>query len=300
MHPRHLLQLLVLSATWGGSFVLLRIASPALGPWVLGGVRCALAAVAFAVLLRALRQPWPPWHAWPELAAVSLLTVAAPFVLFPIAALHVPAGYSAVLNATSPMFSVMTAAAMGDEKLTLRKALGCAVGFGGVLLLVRLGPIEPSMSVLLAALACIAAAATYGVGAVWMRRVAVRHSPLSASAAVHVSAMAILAGPTIVALPWARPTIAAVLALLFLGIATSGLMYWLSMRLMREVSTSAATSSAFLIPVFGIVWGSIFLNEPLGKGMLPGCVAILFAIVLVTGANPIRFLLVRDRGRRKT
>jgi drug/metabolite transporter (DMT)-like permease len=103
MHTRHFIQLIALSALWGGSFPLLRIASPAL----------LLAALVLAVLMRVLRQRWPARAAWSRLALLSLLTVVAPFVLFNWAALVIPAGYSAVLNATAPLFGVLGAAAMG-------------------------------------------------------------------------------------------------------------------------------------------------------------------------------------------
>ena len=100
MQTRHFLQLIFLSALWGGSFPLLRIASPALGPWLLAGLRCLLAALVLTLLMRALRKQWPSRAAWPRLGLLGLLTVVAPFVLFNWAALVIPAGYSAVLNAT--------------------------------------------------------------------------------------------------------------------------------------------------------------------------------------------------------
>ncbi|MFC6280164.1 MULTISPECIES: EamA family transporter [Polaromonas] len=110
MQTRHFLQLIALSALWGATFPLLRIASPALGPWVVAGLRCVLASVVLTVLMLSLRERWPLRAAWPRLAILSLLTVVAPFVLFNWAALAIPAGYSAVLNATSPLFGVLGAA----------------------------------------------------------------------------------------------------------------------------------------------------------------------------------------------
>ena len=71
-----------------------------------------------------------------------------------------------------------------------------------------------------------------------------------------------------------------------LGLFTSGLMYWISMRLMREIPASAATSAAFMIPLFGVAWGGMFLGEPVTWGMAPGCVLVLTATALITGFNP--------------
>ena len=73
-----------------------------------------------------------------------------------------------------------------------------------------------------------------------------------------------------------------------LGLFTSGLMYWISMRLMREIPASAATSAAFMIPLFGVGWGGLFLGEPVTWGMAPGCVLVLTATALITGFNPFK------------
>jgi drug/metabolite transporter (DMT)-like permease len=289
MHTRHFLQLIFLSALWGGSFPLIRVASPAFGPLGLAGIRCALAAVVLALLMRALRQRWPETaRTWWRLTVLGLLTVVSPFVLFNWAGLVLPAGYSAVLNATAPLFGILGAAAVGEERLTTRRLAGCALGFAGVALLVRLGPVAVDTSVVLAALACTAAAASYGLGAILMKRATLAHQPLPASAAVHLAATLVLVLPTAATATQMRPTMAAVLAVAVLGTVTSGFMYWVSMRLMREIPASAATSSAFMIPLFGVTWGALFLGEPVTAGMLPGCLLVLAATALVTGFNPFR------------
>ncbi len=288
MHTRHFVQLIAMSALWGASFPLLRIASPVLGPWVVAGWRCLLAAVVLGVLMRSLRERWPPRAAWPRLALLSLLSVVIPFVLFNWAALVIPAGYSAVLNATAPLFGVLGAAIAGEEKLTPKRLAGCAVGFAGVTLLVQLGPVDVTPQVVLASLACIVAAASYGFGTILMKRATLIHAPLSASAAVYVAATVILAIPTGMATPSAHLDIGALLAVAVLGTVTSGLMYWISMRLMREISASAATSAAFVIPLFGVTWGALFLGERVTINMLPGCVLVLAATALIAGFNPFR------------
>ncbi len=282
------MQLMALSALWGGSFPLLRIASPALGPWVVASLRCTLAAGVLAILMHALRDRWPPRAAWPQLALLSTLTVVVPFVLFNWAALVIPAGYSAVLNATAPLFGVLGAAVAGEERLTRRRLLGCVVGFAGVALLVQLGPVVVTPRVVLAALACTAAAASYGFGAILMKRATLAYAPLPASAAVHVAAALILVLPAGLAAPSAQPTPGALMAVAVLGIITSGFMYWISMRLMREIPASAATSAAFMIPLFGVTWGGLFLGETVTASMLPGCVLVLVATALITGFNPFR------------
>lgn len=293
MLARHFLQLVFLSAVWGASFPLIRIAAPAFGPWPMACLRCALAAVVLSLLMRITRNRWPARRHWPAITLLSALTVGAPFVLFNWAGLVLPAGYSAVLNATAPLFGVIAGALFERERLTGRKLLGCAVGLAGVALLVRLGPVTPDWRVILAVLACTAASASYGFGAILMKRATMAHDALPASAAVHVAGALVLLLPAAVAAPAVQLRPDAIVALAVLGTVTSGFMYWLSMRLMREIPASAATSSAFMIPMFGVSWGALFLGEPVTPGMVPGVALVLVACALVTGFNPFRLLARR-------
>ncbi|MCY7369643.1 MAG: DMT family transporter [Polaromonas sp.] len=288
MRTRHFTQLIGMSALWGASFPLVRIASPVLGPWVLAAGRCVLASLVLGFLLVTLRQRWPARQQWPALALLGLGSVVLPFMLFNWAALALPASYSAVLNATVPLFGILGAALVREERLTGRRLVGCAAGFVGVALLVRLGPVAITPPVIWGALACIAASASYGFSATYMKRASVRHAPLSAAAAVHVAGSVMLLLPAGASLPQMQVSTAALLALGMLGFVTSGFMYWVSLRLMREIPASAATSAAFMIPLFGVTWGGLFLGEPVTASMLPGGLLIFVAMVLVTGFNPFR------------
>lgn len=290
MHPRHFFQLLFLSAIWGASFPLIRVAAPAFTPFPMACLRVALAAGVLALLMRVTRQAWPAREHLRSLVLLSLLTLVVPFVLFNWAGLVIPAGYSAVCNATAPLFAMLAGTLFGEERLSRPKLLGCAVGLAGVALLVRLGPVDVDTRVVLAVLACIGASANYGFGAILMKRATLKHHPLPASAAVHVVGTLLLLAPAAAAAPDVRWQAEAVIALCILGIVTSGFMYWISMRLMREIPASAATSSAFLIPMFGVTWGAAFLGEPVTWGMLPGVLLVLVACGLVTGFNPLALL----------
>lgn len=290
MQARHFLQLLFLSAIWGASFPLIRVAAPAFGPFPMACLRCALAAGVLAVLMRITRDAWPAREHWRSLVLLALVTLVVPFVLFNWAGLVLPAGYSAVCNATAPLFSVLAGSLYGEERWTRPKLLGCAVGIFGVALLVRLGPVDANPMVVLAVLACIVASANYGFGSILMKRATLKHHPLPASAAVHIAATVVLLLPAAATAPSVRWSPQAAIALAVLGMVTSGFMYWLSMRLMREIPASAATSPAFLIPMFGVTWGALFLGEPVTWGMLPGVLLVLVACALVTGFNPLALL----------
>jgi drug/metabolite transporter (DMT)-like permease len=278
-------QLIGLSALWGASFMLIRIASPQLGPTVLAFLRIGMATLVLGLLMRFMRHHWPAHH-WRELALLGLLSVAAPFMLFAWAGLHLPAGYSALLNSTAVLFGIVAAWWMKEDTLTLRKLLGCACGFSGVALIVSLGPIEPTPLVLLAALACIGASASYGISTSLMKRALTRIQPLQIAASIHLLAWVMLLPGAGWALPQARFTPAALAATAVLGVVTSGLAYWLHLRIMVHITPVAAMSPTFLIPVFGVAWGHLFLGEQLSSGIYLGGALVLLASALVTGFNP--------------
>jgi drug/metabolite transporter (DMT)-like permease len=284
---RHFAQLIGLSALWGASFMFLRIASPVLGPWVLAGGRVALAALTLALLMRVLRHRWP-WSHWKELLLLAALSVSLPFLLYAWAALRLPAGYSALLNTTVVLFGTLSAAWLGQDTLTWRKLAGCVAGAVGVALIVRLGPVQLDWPTLMAALACIGAAFCYGISTPLMKRATQRIQPLAISATIHVLALLLVLPGALWALPEARFSTTALSAMLVLGVVTSGLAYWAHLRIIRHVSPVAATSPAFLIPVFGVAWGHIFLGEALSPGIFAGGALVLLATALVTGFNPLR------------
>lgn len=276
-----------LSALWGSSFVLLRIASPALGPVVLATMRLGLAALTLMVLMTALRHQWPRAH-WKEVLWLGILTAALPFLFFSYAALHLPAGYVALLNSTAVLFATLSSAWFKEDTLTWRKLAGCAAGFVGVALIVQLGPVAPTPTVLLAALAGIAGAGCYGVATPLMKQATTRMQPLAISASIHLAATVVMLPGAAWALPGARFTLPAVSAVLVLGVITSGLAYWVHLRILRHVPPVAAISPAFMIPLFGVTWGHLFLGETLGSGIYLGGAFVLLATALVTGFNPLR------------
>lgn len=286
---RHFLQLVLLSALWGASFLFIRIASPVLGPNVMAALRIGLATLTLIGIMRVANESWP-WRHWRELFGLGTLTVALPFLLYAWAALHLPAGYSSLLNTMAVPFGVIAAAWMKEDTLSVRKWLGCLSGFAGVALIVQLGPVQPTPALLLAAAACVAASACYGIATTWMKRATQRMSPLSIAAGIHAAALVLLLPGAAWSLPEARFTPGALAAVAVMGIVTSGLAYWLNLRVLKHVSPVAAMSSAFMIPLFGVAWGHVFLGEALGPGMLWGGALVLVATGLVTGFNPLQWL----------
>lgn len=283
----HFFQLVGLSALWGASFLFIRVASPAVGPWALAGLRVLLASLTLGLLLHGLKQA-KPWTHWRRLLPLGVMAVAVPFVLYAWAALTLPGGYMALLNTTAVLFGAVSAAWLGDDRLTSSKLLGCALGLAGVALIVQLGPIHPTPEVMRAAGACLLAAACYGMSTPLMKRSTSHLEPLPIALGMNLVAGLVLW--PMAAWHWPQaplsPEVWASLAVL--GIGSSGLASWLHLRIMRHVSPVAAMSPAFMIPLFGVTWGHLVLNEPLGTGLLGGGALILLATALVTGFNPLR------------
>jgi len=284
---KYFAQLVALSALWGASFLLIRIASPLLGPNVLAALRIGMATLTLAVLIRAMRHQWPLKH-WRELAVLGALSVALPFILFAWAALQLPAGYSALLNSTAVVFGIFSAAWFKEDTLTLRKLLGCVSGFAGVALIVGLGPVKLTPQVLLAALACILASACYGISTPLMKRAITRMQPLEIAAGIHGISMVFLLPGAVWSWPDAHFTWGALAAVALMGVVTSGLAYWMHIRILAHVTPVAAMSPTFMIPVFGVTWGHIFLGEQLSSGIYAGGALVLLATGLITGFNPLQ------------
>jgi drug/metabolite transporter (DMT)-like permease len=202
--------------------------------------------------------------------------------------LKLPAGYSALLNTTAVMFGIVSAAWMKEDTLTLRKLMGCIFGFAGVALIVGLGPVDPSPQVILAALACTLGSACYGIATPLMKRALTRMQPLEIAAGIHALALLMLLPGAAWSWPQANFTPGALAAVALMGVVTSGLAYWLHIRILVHVSPVAAMSPIFMIPVFGVTWGHLFLGEELGAGIWAGGALVLIASALITGFSPWR------------
>ena len=287
MKTKYFFQLVALSALWGSSFMLTRLAAPVLGPNLLAAMRMSIAAVVLVISMRVLKHRWP-WEHWRELLLLGFLAVAGPHVLYSWSALHLPAGYAALLTVTSVLFGAFASAWMKEETLTSGKLLGCMVGFAGAALVVRLGPVQPTPTLVTSAIVCIGGSALSGISTPFLKRAITRMEPLTITAGMHATAVVLLLPGAVYDWPQATFTLKAVAAVALMGSTTSGLAYWMYMRIMRHVPPVAALSSTFMITGFGVMWAILFLDEASGPALYAGGALILVASMLVTGFNPLR------------
>jgi drug/metabolite transporter (DMT)-like permease len=289
MKARYFIQLVMLSALWGASFILTRVAAPQLGPNVSAGLRMLLATVVLAAIMRALKHPWPTQH-WRELLMIGFLAVAGPHLLYSWSALHLPGGYGALLSVTAVLFGAFTSAFLKEETLTRGKLTGCVLGLLGAALVVKLGPVEPTHTLVISALVCLGAAALSGTATPLLKRATSRMEPLSITAGMHAAAVLMLLPGALHDLPQAHFTLSAVAAVLVLGIATSGLAYWMFMRIIQHVPPMASMTANFMSTGFGVLWSVLLLDEPTSWAMAAGGGLIVLACLLVSNLNPLRAL----------
>jgi len=275
MHVSDWVRLLLLAGLWGGSFAFIRVAAPVLGAFWLAFARVALAfAALFALALgrRAVPSLLPHWRGY---AVIGVVNSALPFALFSFAEQYITASAAAILNATSPFFAGIVAALWLKEALTLRKLAGMGLGFAGVALLVGWQSERLSGMSLLATLACLAAALCYGVASVYAKRNMVG-VPSAAVALYSQFTAAIFLAPALCFVPLPNsPSPLVVANVLALALASTALAYLLYFRLIATIGPARALTVTFLIPLFGVLWGYLFLGEPLTANMLAGCGLIL-------------------------
>jgi drug/metabolite transporter (DMT)-like permease len=283
MRSSDLTRLVVLAAIWGGSYTLMRIIAPVLGGTGTAWVRILLAGLMLWGYAAAIASPleWRKW--WKQYLWVGLFNSAIPFSLIAFAMQTLPANYGAVINALAPLFGALFAAFMLSEVLSPRKIAGIALGFVGVAILVRLGPVEVTTPLLIAAASCVLATACYGYISVYTKKY-VNGAPNMGLATGTLLLPAIPLGffavPT---LPTVMPSVSVTLGVLMLALVCSAIAYLLYFKLIRDVGPTKAISVTFLVPLFGVLWGVLFLGETITLTTVVGACAIFGGMALVLG-----------------
>jgi drug/metabolite transporter (DMT)-like permease len=284
VRPADTARLLALAAIWGASFIFIRVTAPVLGPvWMAEG-RVLIGGLALAAWF-AITGFDPQWRRHMKFyATVGVINSAAPFSLYGFAGMHLSASVMSILNATSPMFGLLLGAAFTGERLTARKVAGLIVGIAGVALVARLDVLEGSPDPMLgwAIAACLGAAFTYGLTGVYIKLRGAGVPPRGIAVGAQLFGALALA-PLLPLLPPVSTPDAAVLAnLVALGILASAIALILYFRLMTDIGATRALTVTYLIPLFALFWGVLFLGETLTAPMIAGGALILAGTVLVT------------------
>ena len=289
MGPREWALLITLSVVWGGSYLFIGIAVRELPPLTIVALRVALAALTLQTVLRLIGTRIPMRReAWRAFFGMGILNNVIPFVLIVWGQTHIASGLASILNATTPLFTVVVAHFLTrDERLTGLRLAGVLVGFAGVAVMIGGAALQSLGVNVTAQLAVLAAALSYAFSGVYGRRFKAMGIAPAATAAGQLTASSLMLLPAAILVdrPWTLPMPSAetVTAVLALALVSSAFAYILFFRLLEAAGATNAGLVTFLIPVSAILFGTLILGEVLEPKHVAGMALIAAGLLLIDG-----------------
>jgi drug/metabolite transporter (DMT)-like permease len=281
--------LAILSIVWGGSFLFVGVAVRELPPLTIVALRVVTAASALLLTLRLMGVDLPRTRqVWYAFLGMSILNNVIPFTLIVWAQSHIASGLASILNATTPLFTVIVAHYLTeDERLTGQRFAGVIVGFAGVAVMIGAAAFASLDASILAQLAVLGAALSYSLSGVFGRRFKTMGIPPLATAAGQVTVSSAILLPTalIVDRPWtlAMPSTGAIVSLAALGLVSTAFAYLIFFRLLARAGATNVGLVTFLIPVSAILLGVLVLGETLAMRHMAGMALIGGGLILIDG-----------------
>ena len=283
MRPRDLAELIALAALWGGSFLFMRIAVPAFGPVEVAALRVAGAALLLVPMLAAHGELGALRRRWRPIAVVGVTNSALPFLAFAYAAISIDAGVLAIFNSASPLFAAVIAWLWLADRMTPARVVGLGIGFAGVVWIAVYKAGLHGSGTVGAILACLGATLCYGVSPSLTKRYLTGVPPLAGATGSQISATALLALPAVFAWPAANPAPSTWLVVAALAFFCTGLAYILYFRLIANAGPANTIAVTYLVPIFAVAWGGLFLGETLSWPLVAGCAVVFLGTALATG-----------------
>ncbi|MGW7209028.1 DMT family transporter [Streptomyces sp. NPDC054837] len=281
MSPASTLRMAALALLWGSGFLWIKLAlNHGLSPAQITIVRCALGTATLLALARAAGQRLPRSRAtWGHLVVAALFCNAIPFALFAVGEQSLDSGVAGVLNATTPLWSLLIGLLLGtDRGLRPLRLAGLLLGFAGTVLI--FAPWHRSGLLSWSALALLGAAASYAVAFAYMaRKLTDKQAPMAMSAAQLLMAT----GWTTLSLPVAGPVdadLTALLAVTALGVLGTGVTFYLNYRLIADEGATTAATVGYLLPVVSVTLGAVLLDEQVGVRVLIGMAIVLAGVAM--------------------
>lgn len=286
-------EFVLLGAIWGSSFLFTQLAVGEFGAVPTAGLRVAIAALCLLPLLMLQGHGPVLRRHWKSVFLVGVLNSGLPFACFAFALLYLTTGLSAILNATVPLFGALVAWAWLKDRPASSRIVGLAVGFAGVVLLASdkagirpagatpdpLGTWGPTLGIV----ACLLGTLCYGISASYAKRYLGGLPSMVTATGSQLGATLALALPTLVLWPAHPPSLKAWAALLIVGLVCTGLAYVLYFRLIEAAGPARALTVTFIIPVFALVYGRVFLGEMITPWMIGCGLVILLGTALSSG-----------------
>jgi drug/metabolite transporter (DMT)-like permease len=294
----------LLALVWGASFLLIKVGDGGLSPAQVVFARLGFGALALGIVVAVTHTSLPrDWRTWGHLAVLAITLCVLPFLLFAMAEQHVSSGLASILNATTPLMTMLvTVLALRQEKLTATRVSGLLLGFLGVVTLT--GPWQSSGGgSVLAELACLGATLCYGIGFTYLRRFITPRGLTPVS----VGFCQVLVGTVLVALtlPWTRLpaphlSVSIVLSMIVLGAAGTGIAYVWNTQIVAAWGAVNGAAVTYLTPIVGVVLGIVVLHEPLRWNEPVGAVLVVLGVLAAHGRLTRLFQRANDTtGRSK-
>jgi drug/metabolite transporter (DMT)-like permease len=286
MGLQNFLWLLFLAALWGPSFIFIKIAGEDIPPLTLVLGRVGVAAIVLYVMLRWQGRNLPKFGPiWKHFAFLALVHNALPFALFNWGELHIDSALAAILNGTTPLFTILFAHFLiAEERITPAKIGGMLVGFGGLVMLIAPSLFDGVHATTLGLLAITIACVSYGIAIVYARLHLRGLPPLVApTAQLLLASLYMLPLSLLLDQPFRLPlpslaAIASVLALGVLGTAAAFVIYYM---LIENTSATYVSTVTYIVPIFGVALGVLALGEQLQWNAYVGCALILVGVMIV-------------------
>lgn len=254
----------------------MHVAGNSFGVWPTAALRVFIASAALLLVLKTSGHFGNLRQHWRKVLAIGVVNSAIPFALFSYAVMHISTGLTAILNATVPLFGALIAWIWLKDTMTPLRVLGLFLGFVGIALLMGDKASFKTDGAAWAVVACLGAACCYGLAASLTKRFLTDVHPLASATGSQIGASLALALPCLLTWPSGQIAASAWGAVAFLGIVCTGVAYILYFRIIGKAGPTVALTVTFLIPVFAMLYGALFLGESITLWMLGcGCVTLL-------------------------
>ncbi|WP_454440690.1 DMT family transporter [Vibrio bathopelagicus] len=293
------IKLIILAAIWGGSFLFMRIAASPLGPAVLIEARVLCAAVTLLLVSFYLKRKLSFNTHSKHFFILGLFNTALPFLCFAYAAQTLNASTLAILNSTAPIWAAIIGAIWTKTALERKVLLGLGIGVTGVGVLVGWDAINIGQEAIVPIFAAVMAAFSYGIASNYTKTAPKVEAFNNAHGSMWAAVLLVL--PFVFFFPIREaPDLTITTSVILLGAICTGLAYLLYFNLISELGAPSALSVTFLVPVFGILWGSLFLDEAIGINTIVGSILVITGTMLVTGLSPVQMIKnARQKRKRK-
>jgi drug/metabolite transporter (DMT)-like permease len=277
MEIRYWILLTFLGALWGSAFMFIKVATPEFGPIALVNTRLLIASLIFLPILLQKKYIHLLKPIWKQVLVLSIMNNAIPFTLFSYASFGADSNILAILNATTAFNTMIIAYLWIGESVSLKQLFGLILGFIGIFILVN--P-QNSDTTLIASLSALLAAFFYSYSTVYIQRQSVNANKMVLIGWSIVFSAVFMIPVSIFNLPEALPSASAIGSAFWLGAVSNGLGFLGYVRLIDKIGAVRTSTVAYFLPVFGIIWGSIFLDEKITSTIILGCLIVLIGIYL--------------------